>query len=99
MNKQHLTLFGLKFHPFRPGVPLEALMALPAVDSFCRRVEFSMGDGGYVMITGDPGTGKSVALRQLSHRLGKQRDVVVGTIDHPQSRVSDFYRELGDIFN
>jgi len=61
-------------------------------------VEFSMGDGGFVMITGDPGTGKSVALRQLSHRLGKQRDVVVGTIDHPQSRVSDFYRELGDVF-
>jgi type II secretory pathway predicted ATPase ExeA len=98
MNKQHLSLFGLKFHPFRPGVPLEALMPLPAVDAFCRRVEFSMGDGGFVMITGDPGTGKSVALRQLTHRLSKQRDVVVGTIDHPQSRVSDFYRELGDVF-
>ena len=72
MNKQHLTLFGLKFHPFRPGVPIEALMALPAVDSFCRRVEFSMGDGGYVMITGDPGTGKSVALRQLPRRMGRR---------------------------
>jgi general secretion pathway protein A len=24
--------------------------------------------------------------------------VIVGTVDHPQSRVSDFYRELGDIF-
>src|SRR5690606_32310342 len=47
---------------------------------------------------GDPGTGKSVALRLLAARLAKQRDVVVGTIDHPQSRVSDFYRELGDIF-
>lgn len=98
MNKQHLSFFGLKFHPFRPGVPLEALMSLPAVDSFCRRVEFSMGDGGFVMITGDPGTGKSVALRQLTHRLNKQPDVCVGTIDHPQSRVSDFYRELGDVF-
>ena len=98
MNKQHLSLFGLKFHPFRPGIPLEALMPLPSVEAFCRRVEFSMGDGGFVMITGDPGTGKSVALRQLSHRLDKQRDVVVGNIDHPQSRVSDFYRELGDVF-
>lgn len=98
MNNKHLALFGLSFHPFRPGVPLEALMPQPAVEAFCGRVEFSMGDGGFVMITGDPGTGKSVALRQLSHRLGKQRDVVVGTIDHPQSRVSDFYRELGDVF-
>ena len=99
MNKQHLTLFGLKFHPFRPGVPLEALMALPAVDSFCRRVEFSMGDGGYVMITGDPGTGALASKPLGTPRLGKQRDVVVGTIAHPQSRVSDFYRELGDIFS
>src|SRR5512138_1841918 len=98
MNKQHLALFGLKFHPFRPGVPLDALVPVPAVEAFCRRVEFSMHDGGFVMITGDPGTGKSVALRLLAARLAKQRDVVVGTIDHPQSRVSDFYRELGDIF-
>jgi general secretion pathway protein A len=98
MNKQHLALFGIKFHPFRPGVPLDALVPVPAVEAFCRRVEFSMRDGGFVMITGDPGTGKSVALRLLTARLGKQRDVVVGTIDHPQSRVSDFYRELGDVF-
>jgi general secretion pathway protein A len=24
--------------------------------------------------------------------------VVVGTLEHPQSRTSDFYRELGDVF-
>ena len=98
MNKQHLSLFGLRFHPFRPGVPIEALLPVPQVDSFCRRVEFAMGDGGYVMVTGDPGTGKSVALRLLAQRPGKHRDVIVGTIDHPQSRVSDFYRELGDAY-
>ena len=49
-------------------------------------------------LTGDPGSGKSVALRLLAERLRGLRDVVVGTVDHPQSRVSDFYRELGDIF-
>jgi type II secretory pathway predicted ATPase ExeA len=26
------------------------------------------------------------------------RDVVVGTIEHPQSRANDFYRELGELF-
>ncbi|HKO52720.1 MAG TPA: ATP-binding protein, partial [Polyangiaceae bacterium] len=50
------------------------------------------------MVTGDPGTGKSVALRLLTQRLRGMRDVMVATIDHPQSRVSDFYRELGDVF-
>ena len=50
------------------------------------------------MITGDPGTGKSVALRLLADRLRRLPDVLVGTVEHPQSRTSDFYRELGDLF-
>ena len=86
MNKQYTSDFGIKFNPNRPGIPIAAFMALPTAEAFCRRVEFSLGDGGLVMVTGDPGTGKSVVLRQLAHRLEKQRDVVVGTIDHPQSR-------------
>jgi type II secretory pathway predicted ATPase ExeA len=98
MNKKHLSLFGLKYHPFRPDVPVEALLPVPAVEAFCRRVEFTLGDGGFIMVTGDPGTGKSVALRLLAQRLDAQRDVIVGAIDHPQSRISDFYRELGDLF-
>ena len=98
MNPKLQALYGLKFHPFRPDVPIEALHITPAVDAFLRRVEFGIADGGFVMITGDPGTGKSVALRLLSERLRAARDVVVGTIEHPQSRTSDFYRELGDLF-
>jgi type II secretory pathway predicted ATPase ExeA len=93
-----LSLYGLKFNPFRPDVPVEALFTTPAVDAFLRRVELGIADGGYVMITGDPGTGKSVALRLLHKRLESVRDVVVGTIEHPQSRTMDFYRELGDLF-
>jgi type II secretory pathway predicted ATPase ExeA len=98
MNQKLTTSYGLKFHPFRPDVPNEALFVVPSVDAFCRRVEFGLADGGFVMITGDPGTGKSVALRLITQRLRAQRDVVVSSIDHPQSRVSDFYRELGDVF-
>lgn len=98
MNPKLQALYGLKFHPFRPDVPIEAIYTSPAVDAFLRRVEFGITDGGYVMITGDPGTGKSMALRLLSDRLRAMRDVVVGAIEHPQSRTSDFYRELGDLF-
>lgn len=99
MNKHELlTHFGLAFHPFRPGVPVEALWPAPALDVFVRRVALTLADGGFVMVTGEPGSGKSVALRLLAHRLGQMRDVQVGTLDHPQSRCSDFYRELGDLF-
>lgn len=98
MNPKLQSLYGLKFHPFRPDIPVEALYTTPQVDAFLRRVELGIADGGYVCITGDPGTGKSVALRLLSQRLGALRDVVVGVVEHPQSRTMDFYRELGDLF-
>jgi general secretion pathway protein A len=98
MNPKLQSLYSLKFNPFRPDVPVEALYITPTVDAFLRRVELGITDGGYVMVTGDPGTGKSVALRLLGKRLAALRDVVVGTIEHPQSRTMDFYRELGDLF-
>lgn len=66
MNPKLQTLYGLKFHPFHPDVPIEALHATLAIDSFLRRVEFGITDGGFAMITGDSGTGKSVALRLLA---------------------------------
>jgi hypothetical protein len=39
-----------------------------------------------------------VALRIVAGRLALLRDVTVGVIERPQSKTSDFYRELGDIF-
>lgn len=93
-----LSAFGLKFQPFRPDVPFEALYTTPVTDAFLRRVELGIADGGFAMLTGDPGTGKSVALRLLADRLRRLPDVLVGTLEHPQSRTSDFYRELSDLF-
>ena len=99
MNPSIEALFGLKYNPFRPDVPPEALYASPALDAFIRRLVFGISDGGFAMITGDPGTGKSVALRLIAEHLKTLPDVLVGTLEHPQSRASDFYRELGDLFS
>jgi len=93
-----LSLYSVKFRPFISDVPMEALYTPPPVDTFARRVELTLSDGGFAMITGDPGTGKTVALRLLAERLRALPNVVVGTIEHPQSRTSDFYRELSDLF-
>ena len=98
MNAKFRALYSLKFHPFHPDVPTEALCATPAVDAFLRRVELTLADGGFAMLTGDPGSGKTIATRLLADRLRALPNVVVGTIEHPQSRTSDFYRELGDLF-
>ncbi|MCU1348944.1 MAG: General secretion pathway protein, partial [Acidobacteria bacterium] len=95
---RYLALYGMKFNPFRPDIPREAIFVTPPVDAFVRRLEVGMVDGGFAMVTGDPGTGKTMALRVLEGRLRAVPNVVVGTIEHPQSRTSDFYRELGDLF-
>ena len=82
MNRELLTLYGLKFNPFATELPLEALFATPAVESFCRRVEQHLvRTGGFALITGEPGTGKSVALRLVV--LRSQRSFVRGTPSAP----------------
>ncbi len=99
MNKKLLALYGLKWNPFSPELPIEALHATPKVESFCWRVEQGLiREGGFALITGDPGTGKSVVLRMLAERLGQLRDLTVGAIAHPSGNLADFYREMGDLF-
>jgi general secretion pathway protein A len=94
-----LALYGLKFNPFTPELPLEAIYVPPRVTDFCWRIEQVLArEGGFAMIHGDPGCGKSIALRVLAERLARLPDVVVGAINHPQSNLADFYRELGDVF-
>lgn len=90
--------YGLKFNPFRSGIPTEAIWLSPDVDAFIRRVAMTIADGGFSMVTGDPGTGKSVALRLMAERFERMRDVRVGALVHPQSSLPDFYRELGELF-
>lgn len=99
MDKKLLSLFGLKWNPFSPDLPHEALLVTPKIESFAWRIEHALlREGGFALVTGDPGTGKSVALRILSERLGRVGDVTVGAIAHPQSNLADFYREMGELF-
>jgi type II secretory pathway predicted ATPase ExeA len=98
VNKKLLSPYGLKWNPFAPDVPVEALHVSPRTDSFAWRVEQLVGEGGFALVTGDPGTGKSVTLRILAERLANQRDVKVGVISRPQAGLADFYREMGDLF-
>ncbi len=99
MNKKLLALYGLKWNPFSPELPTEALLATPRIESFCWRIEQALvREGGFALITGDPGTGKSVVLRLLAERLERVRDVSVASLTHPSSNLADFYRELGELF-
>lgn len=98
-SKKLLSLWGLKWNPFSPELPNDALLVTAKIDSFAWRVEQLVQEGGFALITGESGTGKSVALRIVAQRLSMLPDVVVGVLERPQSKNADFYRELGDIFS
>ena len=97
-NKEMLALFGLKYNPFLPDIPAEALWPPPGIDNFVFRLENLVTDGGFALIAGEPGLGKSKILQILANRLTPLQDVVVGVMERPQSSLNDFYREMGSLF-
>lgn len=99
MADKLLALFGLKHNPFGRRIPSEALWKPPGAAAFFYRIDNVVLDGGFALLTGEPGLGKSKILQLLSeHLLRLGGDIVVGVMEYPQSTVSDFYRELGELF-
>jgi len=99
VSKQLQALYGLKYNPFSQEIPTSALLPTAPVENFCWRVENQIGEGGFALVTGAPGSGKSAAMRLLAERLSALRDVCIGVLSRPQASVADFYREMGDLFS
>lgn len=97
-DKKILALFGLKWNPFLADIPTEALWQPPELQEFVFRLENLVMDGGFALISGEPGLGKSKLLQIIAHKLSQIEDVSVGVMERPQSSLSDFYRELGAVF-
>jgi len=97
-NKQLLALFGLKWNPFLPNIPVESLWPAPEMDTFLFRIENLIMDGGFALMCGEAGLGKSKSLQFLAHRLDRLDNVIVGVMERPQSNLGDFYREMGELF-
>ena len=97
-NKQLLAYYGLKWNPFLPNIPVEALWHPPQMNSFIFRLENMTMNGGFALISGEPGLGKSKTLQIMAHQFSKLDEVIVGVMERPQSSVSDFYREMGVLF-
>lgn len=92
------SLYGLKYNPFLPDLPPEALYTLPETKRFLLRIQNMATQGGFALITGESGLGKSKALQQIAQQLEEIPDLTVGVMQRPQSKLSDFYRELGELF-
>ena len=99
MNEHHIrSLYGLKYNPFLPNLPAEAIWVLPGAETFAHRIQAMVAQGGFALITGEPGQGKSKTLQWIAQRLRLMPDLVVGIMERPQSKLADFYRELGELF-
>jgi type II secretory pathway predicted ATPase ExeA len=98
VKKKLLALYSLKFNPFSADIPTSALFPTPATESFCWRIENQVGEGGFALVSGEPGSGKSATLRILSDRLSAIQDVMLGVLTRPQASILDFYREMGYLF-
>ena len=79
-HKQLLSLYGLKWNPFSPDLPSDGLVASSEIELFAWRIEQLTPFGGFALVTGDPGTGKSAALRLLHKRLGQMRELTVASL-------------------
>lgn len=95
---QILAFYGLKWNPFLADIPLDGIVPSEKWAQFFWRVENLIMDGGFAMICGESGLGKSITMRALSDHAGKIKDVQVRELSRPQSGLSDFYRELGQLF-
>lgn len=98
MSRAMLSLYGLKWNPFSPEVPSAGLLRSPRLENLCWRVENLVRSGGFALVCGDVGTGKSAALRVLVDHLASLGEVSIGLLSRPQGAMADFYRELGDLF-
>jgi len=97
-DKRLLSLYGLKYNPFTPDLPTDAIWCPPQLHSFISRLELLALHGGFASLYGEVGLGKSKALQLIAERLSRLPDLTVGVMQRPQSSLSDFYRELGDLF-
>ena len=99
-NTDIRSLYGLKYNPFLPDVPAQALFAIPGTERFAQRVQTMAAHGGFALITGEPGAWAKAKLCNTSPiDSNKIPDLTVGVMQRPQSALGDFYRELGELFD
>lgn len=96
---KRLARFGLSFHPFAAAVAPAMCLLTPDMHHVITRCDQLVVHGGFALIVGESGTGKSTLLRCLHARLAEHTDLVSGILTRPQASVADFYRELGSLFS
>ena len=93
MFRQH---FGLKFNPFDKDIPVDKLFESKDTAELESRIKYMLAARGIFLLVGEPGSGKSTALRKLvaslGHTLYKTFYMSLTTLT-----VKEFYQHLASL--
>ena len=64
--------FGLKHRPFHKSISTGELYCWPGLEELDRRLEMAKRARGIMLLTGEPGTGKTVSLRRFVDTLNSE---------------------------
>ena len=64
--------FGLKRLPFEKSIATSDLYPWPGLDELTARLEMAKSARGIMLLTGEPGTGKTVAVRRFVEQLNSE---------------------------
>ena len=98
MNREIENYYGCTHNPFLQSKPVHGLYKSTTLETFKFRIKNLATEGGFALLTGEPGLGKSALLRSLAEDFKNEMSLTVVEISRPQSSVADFYRELGETF-
>lgn len=87
------VFFGLTRPPFDRQLSTEQLFRTPALDELHSRLEYLVRTRSLGLLTGEPGSGKSTALRRLRDSLHPEKVRVVYLHDTTVNP-ADFFRQL-----
>src|SRR5208283_2433742 len=87
------TFYNLKKMPFQKDINTKDMFVCPSTEELARRLEHMKQKRGIMLITGTPGTGKTLHIRAFVEKLNPNLFKPVYT---PLATVNiiDFYRQL-----
>ena len=71
--KELITWYGLKRHPFDKGIRTTHVFESDPLKEAEARLDYVRRRGGIMLLTGDPGVGKTLALRRFADSLNETR--------------------------
>ena len=94
----YTTVFGLRCLPFTGGVASERLFTCPALDEIHSRLQYLVEHRAIGLLTGEPGSGKSTALRRLRDAVHPEQVRILylhDTVVSPRDFCCQIALELG----